>query len=347
MKTPTFFPILALAVPPLMAIEPPVDSTPIPPRQAPATVDDAASAPRAVPAPRPVEMASDPAPPAEGQAYLGVVLEKVPDFLSEHLKLAPGQGVIVGGIVDGGPASEAGLQKNDVILKVNNREVGARQDVIDITGNMAVGDQVAVEAIQGGETKEFTVVLGARPTPPDIGSFQRQGFGLDEQGLNGLPDRHRDLLRDALERNMQLLEQFDEEMPQFDHAIPNDMMKRLSQQMSMQSKSMSIQKSGLNSSIRFTDDEGSVELSNDGSGKKAKVSDRDGKVLWEGPYETEEDKAAAPEPIRQRMDQMDFGALESMDGNGIRFRFNKGGRYRTEDQLEAPKGLEDPAPAGD
>lgn len=348
--TTKLFPILALSVAtvPAMAIEPPVDRAPIPPQQPPATIENAP--PRRVQAaPRAVEVAEPEALQA-GKPYLGVVLENVPEFLAEHLKLENGQGVIIGQILEGGPAATAGLEKNDIILKLDGKPIGARQDISDITAGRAVGDEVLIEAIQGGEHREFKVVLGARPQAPDVAPLRDPGFGMADRGLNSLPDRHADLLRDALQRNLQLLDQFDETMPDIDQAFPNHMMERLRRQMSMGSEGMQFRSDGMGSSIRLMDENGSVELNNDGSGKQAKVFGPDGKVVWEGPYETEEDKAAAPEDVRQRIDSLDFGSsLESFGDGGIRLRF-QGGRFRDAGEVApevAPPAPAEDAPAGD
>src|SRR5690606_38379968 len=97
----------------------PVDRAPISPQQPPATIENAP--PRRVQAaPRAVEVAEPEALQA-GKPYLGVVLENVPEFLAEHLKLENGQGVIIGQILEGGPAATAGLEKNDIILKLDGK----------------------------------------------------------------------------------------------------------------------------------------------------------------------------------------------------------------------------------
>ncbi|MBB5353337.1 membrane-associated protease RseP (regulator of RpoE activity) [Haloferula luteola] len=351
MKT-NLFQLLAVAavVPPLMAIEPSQEVVPTPPRQRPAQVSPVAPIapiPRIVVPPRDAEeerALDEPfsTAPEEGQAYLGVVLDRVPDFLAEHLKLNSGEGVIVTDLIPDGPAASGGLRKGDVILRVNERPVGDRQDVIDITGNMAVGDKVKVEAIQEGERKPFTVELAARPSMPDVQPLQGRGMS---GGV--FPDRHSDVLRDALERNMRLLDQLDREMPDLGENITGGMMERLKQDMSLGgSQSMQFRSSGSGSSIRLSDERGCVELTNDGSGKQAKVYDREGKLTWQGPYETDEDRAAAPDEVRQRLDRVDFGnTLPSLGGKGIQLKL-QGNRYRpaeeVDDSQRPPAGLEDP-----
>lgn len=345
------FPILALAAvtPPLVAIEPPSDAVPIPPKKAPISPEGEVRRARpAVSAPEEAVMPPAQAP-EEGRPFLGVVLEDVPEFLAEHLKLQPGQGVIINQLVDGGPAAVAGMQKNDVILSVEGRPVGVRLDVIGITSQHQVGDELKVEAIQGGERKEFTVVLGARPAPRDVQGAYPPGMDMAQRDIDGLPDRHGDMLRDALQRNLEMLEGLDDGFPDLGNDITGGMIERLRKEMSM-GNMQELQGSGkVNSTVRLMDDHGQVELTNDGSGKKARVFDREGTLLWEGPYETAEEMEAAPQDVRNRLDRLDFGSSIESSGNGFRFRF-KGGRFRSADEVDPlapPAGLEEPVPADD
>jgi len=68
--------------------------------------------------------------------------------------------------------------------------------------------------------------------------------------------------------------------------------------------------------FRMMDDQGSIELkSNDGS-KEVTLRDKDNKIVWNGPWDTEQDKAAAPEDVRKRMDRLHLDT--QFQGNSLR-----------------------------
>ncbi|MGB1129565.1 MAG: hypothetical protein ACPG4K_05915, partial [Haloferula sp.] len=71
--------------------------------------------------------------------------------------------------------------------------------------------------------------------------------------------------------------------------------------------------------------------------KEARVYDKQGELLWEGPYDTEQDKAAVPDDIRERIERLNF----DIRGNGkeMQLRLNPN-RFRPLDQVE-------PAPEAD
>jgi hypothetical protein len=64
------------------------------------------------------------------------------------------------------------------------------------------------------------------------------------------------------------------------------------------------------------DDEGSVTIKVTNGIHEVIVKDEAGNVLFEGPYETPQDKAAVPDDYRERIEKIDF--LSKMK-NGFEF----------------------------
>jgi membrane-associated protease RseP (regulator of RpoE activity) len=65
---------------------------------------------------------------------------------------------------------------------------------------------------------------------------------------------------------------------------------------------------GSNSVIRLHDSQGSIEMtSNPMDGTRVVVKDHNGKLLFEGPYTTQEDKANVPPEVRQRLERIQMG----------------------------------------
>jgi serine protease Do len=312
---------------PLQAIEPPVEAQPIPPRNVPqerkavgpkpSLVFPEEEAPKAMPVP--VEDADRP--------YIGVILDPVPEILSSHLKLAVGEGLVVGDLVAGGPAEKSGLEVNDIITRVNGVVVGSSEQVRVEVEKHAVGDEVKLEVMHDGERKELSVTLGAAPDLP------QPGMAFDEAGdlegmLGNLPEKHADLMRQALEQGMRGFGQFDNGA-----GIPEDWQRDILKKMEkMRAGGGGIDFEHLKaeSSVRLLDDQGSVEVKGVDGSKEVRVFDKAGKLVWEGPYDTEQDKAAVPEDIRERIDKvninMDFG------GKGIQLRMGPQ-RFRPLDEV--------------
>ena len=68
-------------------------------------------------------------------------------------------GVIVATIVDGGPADDAGLNDNDVIIEVDGEAVFNLADLTEIMENKSVGDEIDIVALRRGERMSFRLLL--------------------------------------------------------------------------------------------------------------------------------------------------------------------------------------------
>ena len=93
--------------------------------------------------------------PADGaKAWLGVRLAGIPPSLASHLKLSPGEGVLVEKTLPGSPAYEANLQKHDVILKVADKAVSSSRKIGN-TGTIILPEEfkdLQLRGIRGGIT---------------------------------------------------------------------------------------------------------------------------------------------------------------------------------------------------
>jgi hypothetical protein len=64
----------------------------------------------------------------------------------------------------------------------------------------------------------------------------------------------------------------------------------------------------------MADANGSVELKSNKDGKEAIVRDPDDEITWSGPWDTEQDKAAAPPEVRERIDALNMDKFKMKGG---------------------------------
>ncbi len=102
------------------------------------------------------------------RAFIGVQIQKVDQNVVNQLELPNAKGVLVAGLVDGGAASDAGLQKDDVILRIDDMEVNNVPALQEQVGKHRPGDKISVTVRRDGEERNFAVVLRNQDGTSDV-----------------------------------------------------------------------------------------------------------------------------------------------------------------------------------
>ena len=94
--------------------------------------------------------------------FLGVAFREASDALAAGVNVA-GYGTLVDSVVAGTAAEKAGIQKGDLIQKIDGVELRNGQTLAGQLELHEVGDQVTLTVLRGGGTQDLKVTLGARP----------------------------------------------------------------------------------------------------------------------------------------------------------------------------------------
>jgi S1-C subfamily serine protease len=87
-------------------------------------------------------------------------------YLGISSSLAPDGGAVVGEVVGGGPAADAGVRDGDRIVEIDGRPVREPDDVSAVVNSHRAGDEVRLTVERGGERRTLTVTLGDQPDGP-------------------------------------------------------------------------------------------------------------------------------------------------------------------------------------
>lgn len=261
--------------------------------------------------------------------FLGLSTAVVPDIVAQHLGLGGGSGVIIRTVCPDSPAEKAGLAVNDIILSIGGAHVGDPDAFSGMIRAHKAGDQLDVELIRKGKPGKVEVTLVERPA--ELNAHLGTEPLLDE-----LPQAQADRMHGMIERHLQGFG--DDQLgsapeQQFDNTLQmmRDRMNRAFEQgvpptSQGDDSGISFQQ---NSTIRLMDNEGSLEIKSSDGDTRVTVRDTTNTVVWQGPWNSEKDKEAAPQDVRQRMSRVN---ADSANGSGFRFRFNNlGGKPDTID----------------
>ena len=94
------------------------------------------------------------------RGYLGVSIQSITAELARALELKDRKGALVGDVVSGSPAEEAGIRRGDVIVTFNNTAVKDSRDLASLVAQTPVGQQVTVIILRDGVERELSLTVG-------------------------------------------------------------------------------------------------------------------------------------------------------------------------------------------
>jgi membrane-associated protease RseP (regulator of RpoE activity) len=262
--------------------------------------------------------------------FLGVMVDDVPESLAAHLEIPNGQGALVRQITPGSPAEKAGLQVHDILLKAAGKPVNGGPSVSEIVASKNAGEELEVELLRKGEKQQLRIVLDARPA----GLMGQAGPGFDDAFLENLPQDQAARIRDMIERNLRAMRDpgglaEDDVFQDAFRGMREQMEQMLNDAQAFEVPAAPEEAGGfgrmrmnVGATVRLMDNEGSVEIKSVDGGKEVVVRDKANETIWAGPWDTPQDKAAAPDDIRARIERLNIEGFEG--GNGLKLRmFNR------------------------
>jgi PDZ domain-containing protein len=209
----------------------------------------------------------------EKAAFLGVVTVPVAPATREQIKLPKGVGLTVESVEKDSPADQAGVQKYDVLQKVDDQWLVNAHQLAVVVRMHKPGDQVSVSLIRQGQPMTVNAKL-----------IEKEVAVLDGTNLLGIPGQ-----------NVWGPEQF--VAPEGAIVIKGPMPLVLDD----------IVKAGAGQSmmLSMSDDENSLTLRVKDGQKHLTVLDRDNNVIFNGPIDTEEQRKALPEALQKKLEKLE------------------------------------------
>ncbi|MEN8166218.1 MAG: trypsin-like peptidase domain-containing protein [Pseudomonadota bacterium] len=97
------------------------------------------------------------------RGWLGIQGQDVTEKLAEAFGLHGVEGILVTGVMENGPASEAGLRPGDVITEINGNVTKNSHELMQMIANEAPGSAFQVSGWRGSTSFNFTATSGTRP----------------------------------------------------------------------------------------------------------------------------------------------------------------------------------------
>ncbi|MBE0462691.1 MAG: Do family serine endopeptidase [Halomonadaceae bacterium] len=107
------------------------------------------------------------------RGWLGIEAQALSRELAASFGLRTPQGVIVAGVVSGGPADKAGLQPGDILLSVDGKTVLDARATMSNIASIEPGTSLPLTIVRSGERIDVTLEVGERPIINDAPAGER------------------------------------------------------------------------------------------------------------------------------------------------------------------------------
>ena len=96
-------------------------------------------------------------------AFFGIQPTALTPQIAARLGAEVDAGVVVLGVVDGGPAAAAGIEEGDILTALDGEEIRSVEEFLAALRGTEPGEEVTVTLVRGGDQQEVTVTLTDRP----------------------------------------------------------------------------------------------------------------------------------------------------------------------------------------
>lgn len=99
------------------------------------------------------------------RGWIGVEPQELSPELAESFGVRSGQGVIITGVLQNGPAAQAGMRPGDVVTAVAGREVRTVPDLLSAVASLSPGKKATLDVQRRENVLQIEVIPGQRNVP--------------------------------------------------------------------------------------------------------------------------------------------------------------------------------------
>ncbi|MBP7949683.1 MAG: PDZ domain-containing protein [Verrucomicrobiales bacterium] len=221
---------------------------------------------------------------AQERPFLGVHVRGVPPEVRAQTLLEEGAGLLIDFVQPASPADAAGLKMHDILVAFGDQRLLSAVQFEALVKNAKPGQEVMLQTLRRGKSESVKVLLGTCEA-----SAAAQGMALKSGD-------------EAIGQMMELLRTH----PDASRLLP-EILQRLKDGTGQESRTSA-------ASQMMLDAEGTLEIRQSGGRRTAIVKNKAGATLFEGPWNSEQDRAAAPQEIRVRLEHLERSAKQVTSG---------------------------------
>ncbi|TMH88359.1 MAG: Do family serine endopeptidase [Betaproteobacteria bacterium] len=99
------------------------------------------------------------------RGWIGVEAREITPEMGESFRLGATSGVLIEGVLRGGPAERAGLKPGDVLVAIEGKPVKDPNSMLNLVAALVPGKPASIRLRRDNKDVELQVAVGKRPTP--------------------------------------------------------------------------------------------------------------------------------------------------------------------------------------
>lgn len=108
------------------------------------------------------------------RGWLGVAIQKMTPELAKSLGVEDARGALVADVTDKSPAAKGGIERGDVIVRYNGKDVDSSTALPALVAATSVGKTIPVEVVRNGKAKTLDVTI-AKLTEDEVANVEEEG----------------------------------------------------------------------------------------------------------------------------------------------------------------------------
>ncbi|MBT8607668.1 Do family serine endopeptidase [Polynucleobacter paneuropaeus] len=102
------------------------------------------------------------------RGWIGVEPQNISPELSSSFSLTNKHGILIAGVLEGGPADRAGMRPGDVLIGINNESIKDVRDLLNKIAQTEPGHVLKFEVVRKSEALDMQLQVGKRPAPKPV-----------------------------------------------------------------------------------------------------------------------------------------------------------------------------------
>jgi len=99
------------------------------------------------------------------RGWIGVEAEEITPEIADSFRLGSTNGVLLRGILRGGPADRAGLKPGDILLAIEGAPIKDTNSMLNLVAALAPGKPASIRVRRDNKDLDIQIAIGKRPTP--------------------------------------------------------------------------------------------------------------------------------------------------------------------------------------